>query len=125
MGVFSVTAGIGDPAGNRFRDVEFTVDTGSSYTSLPASILLELGVRPHKKQRFVMADGRRVESDLGRTWIRINGEQEITIVIFAEERTEPLLGATTLQELGLAINPVDHKLVPVDGYRLTRIQADD
>lgn len=122
MGVFSVKVGIGDPSGARFRDVELVVDSGSSYTSLPGSMLREIGVQPHKKQRFVMADGRRVDSDLGRTWIRINGDREMTIVIFAEEDTQPLLGATTLQEFGLGIDPVDHRLVPVDGYRLARME---
>jgi len=123
MGVFSVTVGIGDPAGQRFRDVDLVVDTGSSYTSLPASVLREAGVRPHKKQRFVMADGRRVESEIGRTWVRIDGGQEMTLVVFAEEGTAPLLGAITLQEFGLGIDPVNHKLVPVEGYRLTIIEA--
>jgi clan AA aspartic protease len=123
MGVFSVTVELGDPEGKTFRPVEMTVDSAASYTSVPASILHDLGVRPHKKQRFVVADGRRIENDLGRTWIRVNGEQEVTVVVFAEEGTESLLGATTLQELGFAINPVDHKLVRADGYRLTRFDA--
>lgn len=121
MGVFSVTAGIGDPAGERFREVELVVDSGSSHTLLPASVLREIGIRPHKKQRFVMADGRRVDSDIGRTWLRIDGQQEMTIVVFAEEETPALLGAVTLQEFGLGIDPVNHRLVQVEGYRLTRI----
>jgi len=123
MGVFSVSVGIGDPTGKRYRDIELVVDSGSSYTSLPASMLREVGVQPHKRQRFVMADGRRVESEIGRTWVRINGEQEMTIVVFAEEDTPPLLGAITLQEFGLGIDPVNHKLMRVEGYRLTRMEA--
>ena len=123
MGVFSVSVGIGDPTGKRYRDIELVVDSGSSYTSLPASMLREVGVQPHKRQRFVMADGRRVESEIGRTWVRINGEQEMTIVVFAEEDTPPLLGAITLQEFGLGIDPVNHKLVSVEGYRLAKMEA--
>jgi clan AA aspartic protease len=125
MGVLSVNAEIGDPKAEHFQSVEFTVDTGSSHTCLPASFFRELGVEPHARQRFVLADGRRVDSDIGRAWLRIDGQQEITIVVFAEEGTQPLLGAITLEEFGLGVDPVAQKLVPVVKYRLTRIRFGD
>jgi clan AA aspartic protease len=125
MGVFSVTAEIGDPKAEHFENVEFTVDTGSSHTCLPASFLRRLGVEPHARQRFVVADGHRVDSDIGRAWLRIDGQEEMTIVVFAEENTQPLLGAITLEEFGLGVDPLAHKLIPVVKYRLTRIQIDD
>ena len=118
MGVFSVSVEIGDPAGRNFRPVEVWVDTGSSHTALPASLLRELGVTPHARQSFVLADGRSVDSEIGRTWIRIDGRSEVTIVVFAEEGTQPLLGAVTLEELRLGVDPVARKLIPVPGYAL-------
>ena len=118
MGVFSVTVEIGDPQSRRFQTVEALVDTGSSYTSLPASKLRELGVSPHARQRFAIADGRVIESDVGRTWVRIDGRTEMTIVVFADEGTQPLLGAVTLEEFGLGIDTMAQRLVPVVGYRL-------
>jgi clan AA aspartic protease len=125
VGVFTVSVEIGDPEGEQFRSLDLVVDTGASHTSLPASLLRQLGVRPHDRQRFMMADGRIVESDVGRTWIRIDGHAEVTIVVFAEEDTQPLLGAITLEEFGLGVDPVGRRLMPVVKYRLTQVRAND
>jgi predicted aspartyl protease len=67
-----------------------------------------------------MADGRRGESDVGQTWIRLDGNTQMTIVVFAEEGTQPLVGAVTLEEFGLGIDPMSQKLISVPGYRLQR-----
>jgi clan AA aspartic protease len=123
MGVFSVRVDIGDPHGEQFRAIDALVDTGSSYTVLPASTLRQLGVMPHTRQRFIIADGRTVESEIGRTWVRIDGRTEMTIVVFADEGTQPLLGAVTLEEFGLGIDPMARRLVPVVGYRLQKGHA--
>ena len=120
MGVFSITVQVGDPRAERFEPVEAVVDTGASYTSLPVSTLHRLGVQPHARQRFVIADGRIVESDIAQVWIRIDGRTQMTIVVFAEEGTQPLIGAVTLEEFGLGIDPMGQKLIAVPGYRLLR-----
>jgi clan AA aspartic protease len=120
VGVVSVRVEMGDPQSQRFQTFEALVDTGSSYTSLPASKLRELGVSPHARQRFAIADGRVIESDIGQTWIRIDGRSQMTIVVFADEDTQPLLGAVTLEEFGLGIDPMAQRLVPVVGYRLQK-----
>jgi predicted aspartyl protease len=125
MGVFSVRAELGDPEQRRLETVDLTVDTGSSYTTLPASRLRGLGVQPIGKQRFALADGRIVEADVGQTWIRLGGSTRMTVVAFDEEDAEPLLGAVTLEEFGLGVDAVAHKLVPAIGYRLTRMRLDD
>ncbi len=118
MGVFSVPIEVGDPEGERFERVEAVVDTGASYTQLPASMLRRLGVKADEKRTFVMADGRREQSDIGQTWARLNGIPRMIMVVFAEEGTQPLIGAVTLEEFGLGIDPVAQRLVPVPGYRL-------
>ena len=38
------------------------------------------------------------------------------MVVFGDEDAEPLLGAVTLEEFGLGVDPVRRRLVPVDGY---------
>lgn len=115
MGTFSVTIEAGDPQGQQFRTVEALVDTGASYTTLPASFLRELGVTPHSRRPFLLATGGTVLRDIGRTWVRIEGRVEMTIVVFAEDGAPPLLGAVTLEELGLGVDPVARKLIPVPG----------
>ena len=113
MGTFRVAIEVGDPKGKRFEPVEALVDTGASHTALPGSVLRQLGIEPYEKGTFRMADGRLVQLDIGQTWVKVNGKRVITQVVFSDERTEPLLGAVTLEQLGLGIDPVTKTLIPV------------
>jgi len=107
---------VGDPEGQRFQAVEALVDTGATNTALPSSLLAKLGVSPHTTTVFELADGRELELGVGRTWVRVDGQQEFTQVVFAGEATEPILGAITLEEMGLAVDPISRRLLPVRKY---------
>jgi len=113
MGIFSVRMEVGDPQSITFEAFEALVDTGSTNTAVPASALRRLGVVPQRKEKFELADNSIVELDVGRAWVRIDGHQEFTQVVFAEEGTEALLGMITLEEMGLGIDPVRQVLIPV------------
>ncbi|MBI2370655.1 MAG: hypothetical protein HYV08_10565 [Deltaproteobacteria bacterium] len=115
MGTFRVTIELGDPAGQRYDPVEALVDTEATYTTLPAPVLQRLGVIPHVRDTFVLADGRQVERDIGRTWVRVDGRAELTLVVFGDPGTPALLGAYTLEGLRLAADPVGRRLIPVPG----------
>lgn len=115
MGTFRYPIEVGDPQGERFERLEALVDTGASYTTLPASLLRGLGVEPVDHVQFILADGRTIERAIGRTWIRIDGRQEITIVVFGEEGVRPLLGAYTLEGLRLGVDPSNQRLVRTPG----------
>ena len=118
MGTFTVPLEVADPQGHRYETVDAVVAFGATYTVLPGSILERLGVRPHATRRFVLADGSRVERGYGRTWMRLNGHQELSPVVFWDEGAQPLLGAVTLEIFSLAIDPVNGRLVPVDALML-------
>ena len=92
MGTFSVPIEIGDPSGVRYKPVDALVDTGASYTTLPASLLRDLTVPVHDRVAFILADGRRIQRDVGRTWVRIGAKSEITLVVFGDEGTASLVG---------------------------------
>lgn len=98
--------------GQQSRDIEATVDTGAAYTTLPGRLLSELGIEPMAKRRFLLADGRRVDMDIGRAWVTINGDSEVTLVVFGEDDAPSLLGAYALEGLGLAVDPTSQRLVP-------------
>ncbi len=115
MGTFSVDIEIGDPDGNRFESVQALVDTGASYTTVPSSVLREMTVTAHDRVTFILADGRQIQRDLGRTWVRVEGKSEITLVVFGDEESETLLGAYTLQGLLLGVDTPNECLVPVPG----------
>ncbi|MBI2204030.1 MAG: aspartyl protease family protein [Candidatus Rokubacteria bacterium] len=118
MGTFRIEIEIGDPTARRWQRVEALVDTGATYTSVPRPLLEALEVAPHARKTFELTDGRRVERDIGRTWIRIAGNTEMTLVVFAEAGNFPLLGAYALEGLGLAADPVNRRVVPVPGLLL-------
>jgi len=88
------------------------VDTGSEYTWVPRDVLKELGVVARRKQAFVVADGRRLERDLGYALVRAGGSEAPDIVVFAEPGDFSLLGAHSLEGLNVKIDPVRKELVP-------------
>ena len=112
MGVFNWPVRLDSIDGQQSLEIEAMVDTGASYTIVPAHLLNELGVSLIDKIRLVLADGRPVEYDIGRAWATVNGVSEVTLVVFGEDNARALLGAYTLEGLRLAVDPANRTLVP-------------
>ena len=89
MGTFKWPLRISSMDGQQAQDIEATVDTGASFTTLPSSLLRELGIEPTGKRGFLVADGRRVEMEFGQAWATIDGESVVTIVVFGVEDALP------------------------------------
>ena len=119
MGTFNVDIELGNPSGSGYRTVSALVDTGASHTAIPASMLRELEITPHTRGMFRLADGRRLELDIGQTWVRLDGIAQMTLVVFASEATSPVLGAVTLEEFRLGVDPVSQRLIPVEGLLMS------
>ena len=100
--------------GQRSLDIEAMVDTGASYTIVPAHRLNDLGVSPIDKIMLVLADGRPVEYDVGEARATINGRSIPTLVVFGENDARALLGAYTLEGLRLAVDPTNSRLIPAN-----------
>ena len=117
MGVFNVSIEVGDLGSTRFETIEAMVDTGASYSILPASFLHGLGIAPYRTLPLTLADGSVREYELGHAMVRINGDAAPTIVVFgAEDMRVPLLGAHALEGLALKVNPLDGRLETIVGY---------
>ena len=113
MGTFNVELEIGDPDGRRFERVEALVDSRATYAFLPSSLLNDLGVKPHRAVNFERADGSLIERGFAQTWARLNGEDGIIPVIFAEDGAIPVLGSISLTTLGLEADEANERLVEV------------
>ena len=113
MGTFTVPVQVGDSNGRAFVDIQALVDTGSTYTSIPASILSGLGVEVIERHPFELADESIVEYGIGQATIRLDGRERTVVAVFMPEGTSPLLGATTLEMFGLGVDPVGMRLAPV------------
>ena len=112
MGTFNWPLRISSLDGLRSRDIEATVDTGAAFTTVPASLLRELGIAPTGKRRFLLADGQRTEMEYGEARATVGDESVTTLVVFGRDNAPPLLGTYTLEGLALAVDPVEQKLVP-------------
>lgn len=113
VGTFTVPIQIGNLTRAQFTEVTALVDTGTTYTTLSGSLLARLGVVQEGYRRFELADNRIVEYPIGYARIRMDGNETVAQVVFAPEDTSPLIGATTLENLSLAVDPVRQQLVPV------------
>lgn len=118
MGTFRIEMGVGDSQGQRYEYVEALVDSGSTYNILPASLLRRLNIEVQSSGTFKLTDGRRIEHDMGETRIRLNDEDYMAPVVFGADDVQPLLGAVTLEIFRLAIDPVEMRLIPVDGLMM-------
>ena len=111
MGIFSVEIGIGRHYGGPMTQVRALVDTGAFNSTMPASLLNELGVAPVEKRKYALADNSEVEYDIGTARIRIDEVEWPCPVIFGPEG-QGVLGATTLEIFGLMVDPTAGELVP-------------
>jgi predicted aspartyl protease len=88
------------------------VDTGSEYTWAPRQVLEPLGIRPERTQRFVVADGRTLERQVGFAIVHAGGTSAPDLVVFAESGDMVLLGARSLEGLNLRVDALRKQLVP-------------
>ena len=120
MGTFTYPLEVISADGSRSQTVDATVDTGSTYTCLPADLLRELGIVPFRRIRSELADGSIVEDPIGEVRVRVESIETTTIVIFAEEGAPALLGAYTLEGALLVVDPVRQRLAPTHALRYNR-----
>src|SRR5437899_13069121 len=114
MGLTSQKLVVKERHGSRRQaTVKFLIDSGAVYSLVPAEILRALGIRPHRKVDFSLADGRLITRPVGDAYFEFRGEGGAAPVIFGEAGDEPLLGATTLESLGLVLDPFKRRLLPM------------
>lgn len=92
------------------------VDTGATYTLVPRSLIAGLGISAQEHDQFVLADGRRVERDIAVCLVRLDGRMRSTVCVIDDAAPDTLLGAVTLEEFGLAVDPVNRRLVRAEKY---------
>jgi len=87
-----------------YTTLTMQLDTGSDDTALPRTFLRKLGVRPLGRDRYELADGRRVHRQYGIAFFRLRGDVGATRVMFCGPRDAPVLGVIALEELGFLID---------------------
>jgi len=125
VGITYLDIEVGNPADTSTTlDVEFMVDSGAIYTVAPAIVLDELGIKPISEETFWLANGEKIVRKRGGAFFKYGASVGIADVVFGEEGDSNLLGATTLESLGLALDPFKRELKPmpliIGGYRPNR-----
>src|SRR4026209_2602249 len=100
MGITYIGGAATGPSGE--AAVEFLVDGGAQYTLVPEEIWAGIGLRALRGQRFRLADGTVMERQISNCVVRLDGLGETpTPIILGQTGDVALLGAVTLEELGL------------------------
>ena len=113
VGTFYVDFTLWSGDGTRSLDLNGLVDTGASYTLIPAALLDDLGVARRETLAFRLADGSSQEFDIGWADIDLEGHTKPVYVVFGPEN-RILLGAMALEAFALAADAKNHRLVPAD-----------
>jgi clan AA aspartic protease len=115
MGAVHVGIVVVNPrTGARSAEISALADTGATLTVIPGDVLEALGIPKRRTVSLVLADGRRAERAVGDADVALNGDEAPCRVVFGEPGDAVLLGLTVLEQLGLAVDPVQRRLVPAD-----------
>lgn len=112
MGVTYIE-GIVTGANDKKATIRFLVDSGATYSLLPHKDWKAIGLSPKRSVTFTLADGTTLERKVSECHISLPEGEGHTPVILGEPGDEALLGAVTLEILGLVLNPFNRTLQPM------------
>lgn len=111
MGLTYVTVSMRVPGtANGIYESVFLFDTGATDSMVPASELTKIDIQPVGRTTYELADGTRHEYSFGLAQIEFMGEITAGRVIFGPETSEPILGVTALESVGMTIDPATRTL---------------
>ena len=88
------------------------VDTGATFTRIPAAVGERLGLEVVREVQVELADGRVSTRRLALADAQVDGVRSPVPVTLAEDGGPPLIGMTTLEILGFKVDPVAERLEP-------------
>ena len=93
--------------------IDLFVDSGVIYSVVPTPVLEKLNIKPLAEQEFRLANGTKIIKKKGGALFRYEDRVGVADVIFGEEGDSNLLGAFTLEALGLSLDPLKRELKPL------------
>jgi predicted aspartyl protease len=114
MGIMYVAATVARPDGRgRALPLRLLLDTGAVYSVLPSATWRALKLRPMDRAEFSLADGTVISRDVSECRFQLQGKAATSPVVLGEGEEVPLLGAVTLETLGLMLNPLTREIRPM------------
>ena len=114
VGTFSVDFVVWNRDKTQSRALNGVVDTGASYTLVPAQILEELGIERVRSSVFSLADGSRRELSMGWVEVELEGETDHVHIVFGPDSEKILIGAMALEIFALAADAKHRRLIPAE-----------
>jgi clan AA aspartic protease len=93
--------------------VRCLVDTGAIFTVLPQHVWKKLRLEPLETAEFTLADGTIMRRGVSEARFTIQGRSRTSPVVLGEAGEASLLGAVTLETLGLMVNPLSRRVLPM------------
>jgi predicted aspartyl protease len=87
--------------------------SGAVYSVLRQADWKAMRLRPERTMEFVLADGTTLIRSVSECAFELQGSRATSPVVLGETEDEALLGAVTLETLGLVLNPLTRKLQPM------------
>jgi len=113
VGTFTVKLRIWNPEHpEKAEEVEAFVDTGAAFSWISRARLQRLGVHPSRQMPFRTIEGRVLDRDLATVYVALDGYSVPDVVVMAEPGEMEVMGAHSIEGLGLAADPIQKKLVP-------------
>ncbi|MCK4357143.1 MAG: aspartyl protease [Candidatus Cloacimonetes bacterium] len=114
MGLTFLEIEVGNPTNPEVTEkIDFLIDSGAIYSVVPTPILQKLDIKPLGEQVFRLADGTKITRKKGGALFKYKNLVGGADVIFGEEGDSMLLGAFTLEALGLTLDPLRRELKPL------------
>ena len=114
MGLTVLEIEVGNPANPDVTEkLDLLIDSGAIYSFVPTPILERLGIKPLAEQELRLANGTKIMRKKGIALFKYGERLGGADVIFGEEGDSMLLGAFTLEALGLVLDPLRRELKPL------------
>ena len=119
MGLSHVQVTVRNPVDlSRIWEGAFLVDTGAIDSLVPRNRLEQIGLQPRDQRTYELADGREAVMDIAVAELEFMGDVVGATIVVGEEGTEPLLGVTALESLGIEVDPMNQQLKKLPSLRL-------
>lgn len=102
-------------------EADFLVDTGATNCMAPCSALEKAGIVRRGRMAYELANGDTVEYDFGLAEIEFMGELTSGRIIFGPDDSEPILGVTALESVGILVDPIKQILKRMPAIPLKKI----
>lgn len=112
MSTFTVKIGVSNLATREYVYTDAIVDTGATYSMFPEEFLRDIQIEPFDWMLNVrLADGSQITQRIGPAYLQLLDREAPCTVAFGSPGIF-LIGATALETLGFAADPVNKTLIP-------------